>query len=114
MIENDTTTMDQVFADKVDLYDEHMSTGNIIAENIDGFHRGMWKTHVQRHPLPKDLGASPIEYTHDDAMAALGRLEATQTDVDAIRRMIVDVGIIAGHVFVREGKRHYGITEVSA
>src|SRR5690606_13781359 len=95
-----------------ELYDEHIEAGDVIAERVDGFSRNVWRTHVQNTPIPSSLASRWREVRPEEAMAALGNLSSATTDVDAIRSLVVDVGVVASFVFMREGRRHYGLTEV--
>lgn len=112
MIETDSPHMDAAVNANIDLYDEHIEAGDIIAERVEEFTRGLWEKHVENAPMPSSMASRASGATHDEAMAALGNLSSATTDVDAIHRLVVDVGVIASHVFMREGRRHYEVTEV--
>lgn len=114
MIETDSPQMDAAISINEELYDEHIEAGNVLAERVDDFTRDVWRMHVQNTPIPSSLASRWREVKPEEAMAALGNLSSATTDLDALRSLVVDVGVVASYVFMREGRRHYGLTEVQA
>lgn len=110
MIETDSPHMDSVVAINQELFDEHLEAGHILAERVDTFTRSVWTAHVNSVPMPTSLASRWRYVKSEEAMAALGNIESVTTDVDAIRRLVVDVGVVASFVFQREGRKHYSLT----
>lgn len=110
MIEDETSDMDESIAATQTIFYEHVEAGRAIAERVDDFTKALWLTHANAVPMPMSLAARWPKASVEEAYAALGSTESVTTDVEALRSLITDVGIIVSHVHQREGHRHYSLT----